>query len=82
MPKPQDRVWIALEQADTEEEAQRICAKANRMLERLNGAPVTRAFDYTVPRAGMISYTYGDAMGHHELLDRGVWFSLDHLGRE
>ncbi len=74
----QDRVWIELEVPNDEAHAQAICAKANRMLQRL--MPGTSMAFWRGQNGYCI--TVDSAGSYYDLPDRGEWFNLDYLGRE
>ena len=72
------KVWIELPAPNSIEEATDICAKANRMMQRL-GDTDGREFKYWDKQR---KYSWGGDMGFTYLDDRGFWFNLDYLGRE
>jgi hypothetical protein len=72
------KVWIELPLPNSPEEAKDICAKANRMMQRL-GNTDEREFSYWEKER---MYSWGGHMGFMSLTDRGHWFNLDYLGRE
>lgn len=75
----QNRVWIELEKPRDEDHAAEIVAQANNMLQRLRGpSELAKVFGWN-SRAKQ--FTYGDAMGYENLVDRGQWFNLEFLGR-
>jgi hypothetical protein len=77
---PQSRVWIELDPPLNTEHAEHLCALANTMLARLNGADSELAWQFGWD-AERRCYTYGGHMGSLDLPDRGHWFRLDYLGR-
>lgn len=78
-----DKVWIEFEKTSDLAHGKEICAKANRMLERLNDGPAVHQFDcYQRDGSLLISFTFGNEMGYIDLPDRGHWLNLDYLGRE
>ena len=72
------KVWIELPLPNSPEEAKDICAKANRMMQRL-GNTDEREFSYWEKER---MYSWGGHMGFMYLTDCGHWFNLDYLGRE
>jgi hypothetical protein len=72
------KVWIELPLPNSPEEAEDICNKANRMMQRL-GNTDGREFRYWDKER---KYSWGGDMGFIYLTDRGHWFNLDYLGRE
>lgn len=80
MAKPQDMVRIELPAIESKEQAQRVCDKANRMMERL-GATAGKSFEVFEDK-GRLYYSWGGDMGCTVLDSGGIDFSLDYLGRE
>jgi hypothetical protein len=79
MSERRHRVWIELEQPKDDAEAEQIVTEANRMLGRLRRqGDRAKHFGWDAKRK---QFTYGDEMGYENLVDRGQWFSLSHLGR-
>jgi hypothetical protein len=72
------KIWIELPIPNSIEEAEDICLKANRMMQRL-GDTNGREFRYWEKDH---KYSWGGDMGFMFLSDRGNWFNLDYLGRE
>jgi len=71
-------IWIELPAPNSTEEAEEICLRANRMMQRL-GKTDGREFRYWEKER---MYSWGGDMGFMFLKDRGNWFNLDYLGRE
>lgn len=74
-----NRVWIELERPKNDMHADRVVKLANNMLRRLNGGePPPQQFAWSESRK---CFMYGGPMGYSYQVDRGVWLSLDYLGR-
>lgn len=67
-----DRIWIELERPKDEKHADQICAKANKVLEKLG---VISRFNWS-PRKAM--YMFGDVSFTY-LSDNGQWLNLDYI---
>lgn len=72
---PRDRIWLELELPRDEAHAQLVVEKANRMLDRLG---VLDRFFWQEKR---LVFCFGSQSGYTELVERGIWLSLDFLGR-
>lgn len=77
-----NRIWIELDKPKDDAHAQEIVRLANNMLRRLfdvhKDVPLAQAFEY----AGGAFHFGSPVSGTTELADRGMWFSLDYLGRD
>jgi hypothetical protein len=75
-----NKVWIELEEPRDAVHAQQLVELGNNMLQRLagSGVQITHKFSYLESTG---RFYYGGSMGELELIDRGHWFNLDHLGR-
>jgi hypothetical protein len=74
--QPMCRVWIELDQPESEEHAQRLVAAANAMMFKLGAEePV---FEWLSDKREFIRLLPGSA-GFIYLVDRGEWFNLERL---